>query len=155
MVMHLARAVSTLFLHNGPSTGSDSYLYPAGAHNLRVFLPLLSQISIEAANSQYIAFQFLDLLTLKVDTDNLGYLITTANSWMASYPSDTSFWIERTVGRRICSWLTEAMNTNPAAFSAQSCPASEIDALLDNLLRLGLAMARQVEETFARVRASA
>jgi len=118
-------------------------------------LPLLSSICVEAAESQYIALQFLDLMELKVDPENLGYLVRTASAWMAKYPDDTSFWIGYGVGKRICMWLAEAIKTAPGAFAAPTCPSAEIDRLLDSLLRLGVAAARPVEETFSRVRKDA
>jgi hypothetical protein len=152
MEMHLARAVSSLFLHNESWAGGKCYLNPRGADSLKVFLPLLSGICVEAAQSQYIALQFLDLLEIKVDPENLGYLVMTASAWMAKYPDDTSFWIDYGVGKRICAWLADAMKTAPGAFAAPTCPSAEIDRLLDSLLRLGVAAARQVEETFARIR---
>jgi hypothetical protein len=152
MEMHFARAVSSLFLHNESWGGGGCYINPVGADNLRVFMPLLSRICVEAAQSQYIAFQFLDLLALKINVGNLGFLVTAASAWMVNYPEDTSFWIEHGVGKRICAWLAEAMNAAAGAFSAPSCPATEIDRLLDNLLRLGVAAARQVEQTFTRIR---
>ena len=155
MEMHLARAVSSLFLHNESWGGGKCYLYPRGADSLKVFLPLLSSICVEAAGSQYIALQFLDLMELKVDPENLGYLVTTASAWMAKYPEDTSFWIDYGVGKRICAWLAEAMKTDPAAFAAPTSPSAEIDRLLDSLLRLGVAAARPVEETFCRIRKDA
>jgi hypothetical protein len=87
--MHLARAVSSLFLHNESWGGGKCYLNPRGADSLKVFLPLLSRICVEAAPSQYIALQFLDLMELKVDAENLGYLIAAASAWIAKYPDDT------------------------------------------------------------------
>ena len=152
MEMHLARAVSAMFLHNESWSGGKCYLYPRGADSLKAFLPLLSRICVEAAQSQYIALQFLDLMELKSDAENLGYLVGTASAWMATYPDDTSFWIDYGVGRRICAWLGEAMKADPGAFSAPTCPSAAIDRLLDGLTRLGVAAARQVEETFARMR---
>jgi hypothetical protein len=155
MEMHLARAVSTLFLHNESWSGGKCYIYPAGADSLKVFLPLLSGISIETAQSQYIALQFLDLIELKVELQNLGHLVRATSAWMAAYPDDISFWIDYGVGKRICAWLAEAMKIDPSAFAAPTCPSAEIDRLLDNLLRLGVAAARPVEETFSRLRKTA
>jgi len=91
-------------------------------------------------------------MELKSDAENLGYLVGTASAWMATCPDDTSFWIDYGVGRRICAWLEEAVKADPGAFSAPTCPSTEIDRLLDGLTRLGVAAARQVEETFARMR---
>jgi hypothetical protein len=153
--MHLARAVSSLFLHNDSWGGGKCYLYPTGADRLKVFFPLLSGICVEAAQSQYIALQFLDLMEVKVDPENLGYLVTTASAWITKYPDDTSFWIDYGAGKRLCAWLAEAMKTDPGAFAGPTCPSAEIDRLLDSLLRLGVAAARQVEETFARIRQAA
>lgn len=155
MEMHLARAVSTLFLHNESWSGGKCYLYPAGAESLKVFLPLLSGISVEAAQSQFIALQFLDLMELKADLQNLGHLVRTTSAWVAAYPNDIPFWIDYGVGKRICAWLAEAMKTDPSAFAAATCPSAEIDRLLDSLLRLGVAAARPVEETFSRLRKAA
>ena len=155
MEMHLARAVSSLFLHNESWGGGKCYLFPAAADSLKVFLPLLSSICVDAAQSQYIALQFLDLMELKVDPENLGYLVRTANSWMAEYPEDTSFWIDYGVGKRICAWLTEAMKTHPGAFASPRCPSPEIDRILDSLLLLGVAAARPVEQTLSRIRTDA
>lgn len=155
MEMHLARAVSSLFLHNDSWAGGKCYLYPAGANNLKIFLPLLLSICIEAAESQYIALQFLDLMELKVDSENLGYLVPAAAAWMEKCPEDTSFWIDYGVGKRICAWLAEAIKTDPPVFAAQTCPSGAIDRLLDGLLRLGVAAARSVEETFSRTRKDA
>jgi hypothetical protein len=153
--MHLARAVSSLFLHNESWAGGKCYLYPKGAESLKVFLPLLSSICVEAAESQYIALQFLDLMELKIDSENLGYLVAAASAWMEKYPQDTSFWIDYGVGKRICAWLGDAIKTNPAAFTTQTCPSGAIDRLLDSLLRLGVAAARSVEETFSQIRKDA
>jgi hypothetical protein len=155
MEMHLARAVSSFFLHNESWGGGKCYLYPKGADSLKVFLPLLASICVEAAQSQYVALQFLDLMEIKVDPENLGYLVTTASAWITKYPDDTSFWIDYGVGSRLCAWLDEAMKTDPGAFAALTCPSAEIDRLLDSLLRLGVAAARQVEETFARIHKAA
>ncbi|MBZ5522498.1 MAG: hypothetical protein LAP21_09690 [Acidobacteriia bacterium] len=155
MEMHLARAVSSLFLHNEQWGGNKCYLYPAGADSLKVFFPFLSNVCVEAAQSQYIAFQFLNLMELKVDPENLAYLVTTASAWMAKYPDDTSFWIDYSVGKRLCAWLTNAMNAYPDALAAITCPTAEIDRLLDGLLRLGVAAARQVGESFSRIRKNA
>jgi hypothetical protein len=152
METHLARAVSSLFLHNESWSGGKCYLYPAAADSLKVLLPLLSSVCIEAAQSQYIALQLLDLMELKVDPENLGYIVTTASAWMAKYPDDTFFWIDRGVARRLCAWLSEAMKADPNAFALAVCPFTEIERLLDNMLRLGAAGARQVEETFSRIR---
>ena len=155
MEMHLACAVCSLFLHNESWSGGKCYIFPAAADSLKVFLPLLSSICVEAAQSQYIALQFLDLMELKVDPENLGYLVRAASSWMAKYPEDTSFWIDYGVGKRICAWLAEAMKTHPIAFASSRCPSPEIDHILDRLLRLGVAAARPVEETFSRIRTAA
>jgi hypothetical protein len=152
MEMHLARAVSSLFFHNESWGGGKCYLFPPAAEGLKNFLPLLSTISVETALSQYIALQFVDLMELKVDAENLGYFITAASAWMGSYPDDTSFWIDYGVGKRICAWLAEAMRAAPHVFSASTCPSADIDRLLDTLLRLGVADARQVEETFSQIR---
>lgn len=150
--IHLARAVSSMFLHNESWMGGKCYLYAPGAENLKIFLSLLSSICVEAAQSQYIAVQFLALLELKIDSGNIGYLVTTATAWMAAYPDDTSFWIDHGVGRRICAWLGETMKSFPEAFCAPGCPSADIDRLVDSLLRLGLAPARQVEEALSRIR---
>src|SRR5579872_5531898 len=139
--VHLARAVSSVFLHNESWGGGKCYLYPLAAESLKVFLPLLSGICVEAAQSQYIALQFLDLMELKVDPENLPYLVTTASAWISKYPDDTAFWIDYGVGKRICAWLAEAMSIARHAFNAPSCPSDEIERLLDSLLRLGVAAA--------------
>ena len=152
MGMHLARAISSLFLHNESGGGGKCYVYSGGADSLKVFLPLLSRICVEAAQSQYIALQFLDLMELNSDAENLGYLVGTASAWMATYPDDTSFWIDYGVGGRICAWLAEAMKADAGAFAVPTCPAAEIDHLLDSLTRLGVAAAHQVEESFAHTR---
>jgi len=155
MEVHLARAVSSLFLHNESWAGGNCYLYQPGADRLKVFLPLLSTIAVDAAQSQYIALQFLNLMELKVDPANLHYLVTTASAWMAKYPEDTTFWIDYGVGKRICAWLAEAMKAEPETFAAPACPSGEIDRLLDGFLRVGVAAARQVEETFSKIRKDA
>jgi hypothetical protein len=152
MEIHLARAVSSLFLHNESWSGGKCYLYPKGAENLKVFLPLLLSICIEAAESQYIAFQFLDLIELKIDSENLGYLISAATAWMQKYPQDISFWIDQGTGKRISAWLAEVLKTNPAVFIAPTCPSPAIERLLDSLVRLGIAAARSVEEDLTRIR---
>jgi hypothetical protein len=47
------------------------------------------------------------------------------------------------------------MKTAPDAFTAPTCPFAEIDRLLDSLLRLGVAAARPVEESFSQIRKDA
>jgi hypothetical protein len=155
MEMHLARAVSSMFLHNESWAGGKCYLYPKGAENLKPFLPLLLSICVEAAESQYIAFQFLDLIELKIDSENLGYLISAASAWLGKYPEDISFWIDYGVGKRVCAWLAEVLTTSPSVFIALTCPSPAIERLLDNLIRLGVAAARSVEEDFSRIRRDA
>jgi hypothetical protein len=155
MEMHLARAVSSLFMHNESWGGGKCYLYPPAADSLKVFLPLLSGISVEAAQSQYIAAQFLDLMELKVNPENLSHLVVTASAWMAKYPDDIPFWVDHGIGKRICAWLAESMTTYPDAFAAPTCPSAQMESLIDSLVRLGVATARGVEENFARIRKAA
>ena len=155
MEMHLARAVSSLFLHNDSWSGGKPYLYAAGADRLKILLPLLSRVCVEAAQSQYIALQFLDLMELKIDPENLGYLVQTVSAWMTKYPEDVSFWVDFGSGKRICAWLSEAMKTAPGVFAASTCPSPEINRIFDGLMRLGVVSARSVEETFSRIRADA
>ena len=89
------------------------------------------------------------------DPENLVYLLTAANVWMIKYPEDTTFWIEHGVGKRICAWLAEIMKTHPGSFAASRFPSSEIDHILDGLVKLGVPSARSVEETLYRLRTGA
>lgn len=151
---HIGRAIASLFFHNEIWGGGKCYINPSGAEKMNGFLPLLSDLAVDAASSQYVVTMFMDLIELRVHSGNLGYLVRSACAWLSSYPADTAFWVDLGMGRRVCEWLAEAMRTDAGTFLGASAPIAEIDRLLDALVRIGAAAARPVEESLARLRRS-
>ena len=78
-------------------------------------------------------------------------MVTAAKAWIRSYPQDTEFWVDYGIGRRVCLWLGQIHQAEPARLKNDVAVGSDVDQLLAALVGLGVPEAKRLEEALARV----
>ena len=64
----------------------------------------------------------------------------------SAFPRDKAFWIDQSVGRRLCALIDAILTLDPRPFATDEPSRGDIDRLLENLVLLGFAEAYQLED---------
>jgi hypothetical protein len=67
---------------------------------------------------------------------------------LTAYPDNKDFWIDQGIGRRLCSLMETILASDPEQFGLNQPFRKDIDALLGSLVRMGVAEAHRLEESF-------
>jgi hypothetical protein len=67
-------------------------------------------------------------------------------AWCSAHGVDTNFWSERDIGGRVCAWLERTLTADSTSASVLPGVAEDLMKYLDNLIRSGVAQAREIEE---------
>ena len=145
---HFAPAVAT-FLFNDYSNFQppNCYLTPIGIDRLGPFLPLLTEVA-EGAQFLLAVIVLLNLLEVAPRAEQLPLIVIAGKGWLAAHPDDRNFWIDQGFGRRLCSLMESILARDPKPFGLDQPLRKEIDALLDSLVRMGVAEAHRLGESF-------
>jgi hypothetical protein len=108
-------------------------------------MPTLTDLVTGAASSGYLAVLFLDLIETSPRPALLPYLIDALGAWCSAYGPDTSFWVSRNIGGRVCRWLTRVLSDG-ATGPLDSVQERILLDCLDILVQAGVTSAREVEE---------
>lgn len=142
---HIGPAIAVLFFNDyGIGQLPRCYLPPVCIDRLSPFLPVLEKL-VESAPSLFVALLTLNLLEVSPKPAHLRFLITSTKVWMQSYSGDTTFWVDSSVGRRVCVWIEEVLRQEPALLGTEAAAQLEIDQLLAGLVNLGVPEARRLE----------
>lgn len=148
---HIGPAIAVLFFNDhGFARQPKCYLPTASIDRLVPFLPVLEQL-IESGPSYFVAVVTLNLLEVSPRQAHLHFIVTATKAWMHSYPNDTEFWVDYGIGRRVCVWIEEVRRQEPTLLDTNEEVRFDVDRLLAALISLGVADARRLEETLARV----
>lgn len=144
---HLAPAVSR-FVFNDYSNFQppNCYLTPIGIDRLAPFLPLLAEFA-EEAQFLLAVIVLLNLLEVAPRAEHVPVIVAAGKGWLAAHPDDRDFWIDHDFGRRLCSLMDAIRSHDPTPFRPGQPSRKDIDALLSNLVRVGVAEAHRLEES--------
>jgi hypothetical protein len=145
---HIGPAIAVLFFHDYLSFGQrppQCYLPAACVDRLDPFLSVLKTL-VEGAPSAFVALVTLHLLEVSPQPAHLSFLVTAAKVWVRTYPTDTEFWVDYSIGRRFCVWVEQVHRAQPTRLSTDKTMRSDVDRLLATLVSLGIPEARRLEE---------
>ena len=142
---HLGRAIATLFLSDvGWTRPARAYLPPAMIERLTPFLPVLERCAVEGP-SDLVAIVTLNLLEVAPRPAHLSFLLAAASSWLAAFPDSTDFWTGRGIGPRVCALIDAARQAEPTLLASGERLRDQVDVLLAELVRVGVADAARLE----------
>jgi hypothetical protein len=78
-----------------------------------------------------------------------SFLVAAAESWLERYASESEFWVEHGIGRRVCLWIETVRQEAPALLGNESALRSTAIRLVAGLVNLGVAEAKHLEEALA------
>jgi hypothetical protein len=146
--IHLAEAVAAMFLGRYErGQGPRCYIVPAGATRAGLLLPLLTELTEEAAGSTFVAVAFIELLEVEPQANLMTFLSRAARAWWQRQGPDAEFWIEYGVGQRLCNWIEKAVLSTPVLPTV--IDGAELAATVDILVQCGTPSARRLEERIA------
>ena len=108
-------------------------------------MPTLTALVEDAPPSGYLAVLFLNLVESSPTASLLPFVVQAMTAWCAVYGVDANFWSEREIGPRICAWLEQMLDSDPAAARAVAGFRDRLAACLDVLILSGVAQASALE----------
>ncbi len=147
--MHIGPAIAAFFFNDyGYFQPQKCYLLPLGVDRLDPFIPALEKL-VESGPCLFVALITLNLLEVSPKPAHLSFIVTAAKTWLASYPDDSTFWIDNGIGRRVCVLIDGVRLQEQALLSSEHALRREIEILLAALVRLGVAEANRLETELA------
>ena len=144
--IHFAPAVAALlFNYDGSMVPPKCYLPPKAIERVDPFLPVLKDLA-ESGTFLLAVIVLLNLLEVEPRTTHLPVIVAASKSWLAAFPQDKAFWIDQSVGRRLCALIDAILTLDPRSFATDEASRGDIDRLLENLVLLGIAEAYQLED---------
>jgi hypothetical protein len=146
--IHIAGTVAAMFMgqHN-IGRGPNCYVLPPGAPRADLLLPMLTQLTEQAAGSTFVAVAFLGLLEVEPHVNRLMFMARAVAAWWLVQGANAEFWIDHGIGRRLCDWIDKAVLD--ASVSPIVAESAELTAIVDILVQCGTPLARALEERLA------
>lgn len=147
--MHIGPAIAVFFLNdyflNPPP---KCYLPPKIIDRLDPFIPVLKEL-VESGPCLFVALVTLNLLEVSPNPAHLQFIVAAAQTWLASYPDDSEFWIDQAIGQRVCALIDGIRLQEQAVLDSERALRRDIDVLLAALVRVGVAEANRLETALA------
>jgi len=134
--------------YNAHFAPSKCYVPPNLIRDTDPFLPLLEEF-IGACRSPFLAFLYLNYFEVAPHEVQVPYVLGCAEKWLERFPESNQFWVEWSVGRRICAVLVKILNESPKAFEADAV-RTRLDRFLSHLVGLGVTEAHEMERLLYR-----
>ncbi|MET4016060.1 hypothetical protein [Bradyrhizobium sp. S3.2.12] len=144
--MHIGPAIAVMFFNDYHSFGGPPkcYLNASGVGLSGPFLDALIQLN-ESEQSFLQAIVTMNFLEVDPTPEHLTLAISSAAAWAQCYSSDTNFWVDHGIGRRLCDWLDRILAMVPSKFAVGIAHREFIDRILATLVSLGVPEARRIE----------
>lgn len=146
---HIGPAIAALFINDyGFALPPKCYLLSKGVDRLDPFIPVLKEL-VESGPCLFVALVTLNLLEVSPKPTHLQLIVAAAKTWLASYPDDSAFWIDHGIGQRVCALIDGIRLQEKAQLDTEHALRRDIDVLLADLVRLGVAEASRLETALA------
>ncbi len=150
--LHLGMAIAVVLFNDfGHFQPAKCYLLERGIDRLTNFLPLLQEFA-ENGPFVFVATTLLNLLEVSPRPEHLGLIRASITTWLAVHADSRVFWVDRGIGRRVCSVIEVLLGFSPAHFAPGEPARKELDAFNGKMIRLGVAQAHRLEEALAKAR---
>jgi hypothetical protein len=127
------------------------YLFPKAIERVHPFLPVLTDLA-ERGTFLLAAMVLLNLLEVAPRATHLALIVAASKSWLTATPDDKAFWIDQSIGRRLCALIDAVLALDPSLFAHDQLSRKDIDRLLESLVRMGIAEAYRLEESLRALR---
>lgn len=142
----LGPAIAVLLFNDyGDFQPPRCYLYAKGIDHLDPFLPMLKEVA-ESGPFLFVAIALLNLLEVAPRPTHLPLISTAGKTWLTANRDDRAFWIDHSVGCRLCTVIEGVLAVDPNLFGIDQALRKDIDSLLAGLVRLGVPEAHRLEE---------
>lgn len=143
---HIGPAISVLFFNDsGIGQPPRCYLPSVYIDRLPGFLPVLEKL-VKSCPALFVALVTLNLIEVSQKPAHLRFIIASARIWLQSYPTDTEFWVDYGIGRRVCLWIEQVLRQEPASLDTVDAIKCDLEQLLAALVNLGVPEARRLEK---------
>lgn len=146
--IHIAGALAAMFMgEHDIGRGPRCYVLRPGVARVDSLLPLLTKLAEQAAGSTFVAMAFLGLLEVEPHGNRLTFIARAASAWWQAQGTNSEFWIDYGIGRRLCDWIDKAIlgvSVSPAVLGS-----AELTAVVDILMQCGTPLASALEERLA------
>lgn len=142
---HIGPAIAAFFLnYYGYTQPPICYLDPNKIDRLESFISVLDEL-IQSGPCLFVALVTLNLFEASPRPAHLPVIVRTANIWLASYPDDSTFWIDQLIGRRVCDLIDGIRLQDQTLLNSENALRRDVDAILPELIRLGVVEASRLE----------
>ena len=88
----------------------------------------------------------LSLLEVAPRSAFLPLLLTAGETWLKAFASHTLFWVDNSIGRRLCALYGKIVSDDRAAIAPFSVARRRLEAVLPPMIALGVIEANTLEE---------
>ncbi len=127
------------------------YLLKKGIDRLGPFLPVLGEV-VPRGTFLFVAMTLLNLLEVSPRPEHLPLIVAAGKFWFAAHSDDKEFWIERAIGRRVCSVIEAILALDTTGRGQDQTARTEIESFVAGLIRLGVAEAHRLEDALRQIR---
>jgi hypothetical protein len=146
--MRIGPAIGALFFKNYSSfVGGRCYLLAKGMDRVDPYFPLLARL-IEEGSVPFTARLTMNLLEVSPKPEHTAFFLSSALTWLRRQPSNTLLWVDGGLGARLARWLESVMASDGSLRSAGNPLRAQVDDVLARLIRIGVADAHRVEQSF-------
>jgi hypothetical protein len=143
--IHLGDALTAMFYQPSRWEGRAGPYIPERWSGLLLTMPILTELAASVPLSGYVAVLFLTLIESFPCAALLPDVVRVTSAWRGAHAVGAQFWGEYQVGHRLCAWVDQALDDQPAASEALTQVHEELGKCLDLLVHSGLASARAIE----------
>ena len=142
---HIGPAIATLFFNDHSIVQpAKCYLFPKGIDKIDCFLTVLEKL-IHDGPSLFVAFITLNLFEVSPKSRHLPLIVLSAQTWLQTFPDYLEFWIDHSIGRRLCQWIEGILRTEPTVLEQDKAIKTDVERILAALINLGVPEASQLE----------
>lgn len=145
---HLADLISAMFFHPNSLALSRLPSLPCKLRDETEAARALTTLVVAAPRSGYLATAFLNVLEQQADPVLLHDVVQALAAWTLAYGSDSTFWVDREIGIRACSWLLKVLAL-PEAAAHLSANRQTLLGSLDTMIQAGVGPAQQIEQALS------
>jgi hypothetical protein len=112
------------------------------------FMPSIERLN-RTGPCLFVATFTLNLLEVSPKWSDLSLMLNAADAWLKKYADNTTFWLSRSIGQRVCHVIERAVSGNRLALDRDLPLRAQLDGLLAALVRLGVSEASALERAMS------
>ena len=140
-------AVAAMFMNEAYSwQGPRCKFAPDVVDRIEPLLPTLQRLAVSGP----CFLVALNVIEVDPRPAHLDFIVTAAEAWLDWYPEDGEFWVDYSIGRRVCALVEVIGSKQPRLLARRFALRDRIDRLLAALVALGVNEAASLEQKMER-----